>query len=126
MQTVISEISQAFCDLPTSSYRENIDDELDRAVIASLERLMGAGTLTTVNFHLRLACGTDFSQLASNPSGVEKGLRVLFGRGSEEILRAAIFAAFRVFRLVPEREYPTLQNAFAELYRKISVEKEIP
>ena len=107
------------------SQPEYLADNLNKAVVAHLEQRMGASTLKTLNFHLELICGVDLSRLASDPSGVEKGLRVLFGRGAEEIMRASIFAAFRAARLVPQKEYGSLEDAFRELYGKISASQKI-
>jgi hypothetical protein len=104
------------------SYPDHLKDYLNKAISMHLEQRLGASTLKTVNFHLEQICGTDLSRLASNPPAVEKGLQVLFGQGAEEIIRASTFAAFRAVRFVPEKEYDSLQDAFAELFDRISSE----
>ena len=79
---------------------------------------MGVATVDTINFHLKVMVGADLSEVATNPALVEKGLRRLFGRGAHVVIKAAIFAAFRSARLIPDKDYVSLEEAMTEMYRR--------
>lgn len=90
-------------------------EQANSIVSSRLEVVMGSSTFETINFHLRLLVGADLSQVASNPSLVEDGLRTLFGSGAWMLIEAAILAVFRSEHLIPKRDYRSFEEAIEEL-----------
>jgi len=91
------------------------------AVKRRLNTLVGPSILDAINFHLKkLNDGVDLSQVASRPELIEKGLRHFFWEGARILIRESIFAAYREFGLIPDREYITMHDALSELFNKVS------
>lgn len=91
------------------------------AVKRRLNTLVGPSILDAINFHLqKLNDGADLSQVASQPELIEKGLRQFFWEGAKVLIRESIFAAYREFGLIPDREYVSMHDALSELFNKVS------
>jgi hypothetical protein len=84
-------------------------------VLAHLENIMGSGVLESINHHLRILVEADLSQVVSQPTTVEAGLRKLFGVGSKIIIEQCIYAAFRSVGLIPDRDFRGLEDAIKEI-----------
>lgn len=93
---------------------------INAGVSSHLGRVMGIQTVETTNFHLRKVAGVDLSEVATKPRQVESGLRGLFGIGAQVIIEASILAAFRSLRVIPERDFVSLEEAIVELYSRVS------
>ena len=91
---------------------------VNSAVSSHLSSVLGIGALEAVNFHLSRLVNVDLSEVATKPALVESGLRKLFGNGAQIIIKAIILAAFRSARIVPDRDFLSLQDAFVEMYRR--------
>ena len=91
------------------------------AVKRRLTTLIGPSILDAINFHLqKLNNGADLSQIASRPELIEKGLNQFFWEGAKVLIRESILAAYREFGLIPDRQYISLNDAFSELFNKVS------
>ena len=91
------------------------------AIKRHLNTLIGPSILDAINFHLqKLNDGVDLSQVASQPELIEKGLRQFFLEGAKVLIRESIFAAYREFGLIPDREYVSMHDALSELFSKVS------
>ena len=93
---------------------------LNRSIPEYLEKVMGTGILTAVNHRLRMTVNIDFFSTASDPSSVERGLKVMFGRGAFIIIEQCILGAFRSVGLVPDRDFQSIEDAIKEIKRRHS------
>ena len=103
---------------PAPSADEEFVSWVSTAVSSHIGSVMGIGTVDTINFHLRKIADADLSDVATKPALVENGLRKLFGRGAQVVIKAVIFAAFRSARLVPDRDFASLEEAMIELFKR--------
>ena len=103
---------------PAPSADEEFVSWVNNAVSSHVGTVIGPGTIDTINFHLKKLVGVDFSEVATKPALVEDGLRQLFGRGASVVIKAAIFAAFRSARLIPDRDFTSLEEAIIEMYKR--------
>jgi hypothetical protein len=92
--------------------------EINTTVLVHLEEILGRGVLASVNYHLKILVNADFSQVASQPSAVEAGLRKLFGVGAKIIIQQCMLAVFRSKGLVPDRDFTSLQEAIGEMRKR--------
>lgn len=118
MVTPIEDSGTRQLGTPALNANEEFVIWVNNAVSSHIGTVIGPGTIDTINFHLRKLVGTDFSEVATKPGQVEDGLRQLFGRGAAVVIKAAIFAAFRSARLVPDRDFTSLEEAITEMYRR--------
>lgn len=101
---------------------QNVDEEfafwVNSGVSSHLSSVIGIVALEAINFHLSKLVNVDLSEVATKPALVESGLRKLFGNGAQIIIKAIILAAFRSARIVPDRDFLSLQDAFVEMYSR--------
>jgi hypothetical protein len=114
----IEDTGESRLGTPASTADEQFVSWVNNAVSSHVASIMGVATVDTINFHLKVMVGADLSEVATNPALVEKGLRRLFGRGANVVIKAAIFAAFRSARLIPDKDYVSLEEAMTEMYRR--------
>lgn len=103
---------------PAPSVDEEFVSWVNSAVSSHIGSVMGVATVDTINFHLRKISEVELSDVATKPMLVENGLRKLFGRGAQVVIKAVIFAAFRSARLVPDRDFVSLEEAMIELFKR--------
>ena len=99
-------------------------EQVNIAVLAHLEEILGKGVLASVNYHLKILVNVDISELVSQPSTVEKGLRKLFGVGAKVIIQQCMLAAYRSNGLVPDRDFNSLEEAIGEMRKRTILQHE--
>jgi hypothetical protein len=92
--------------------------QVNTTVLAHLEVIMGKGVLASVNYHLKILVNVDISEVVSQPSAVETGLRKLFGVGAKVITQQCVLALFRSKGLVPDRDFNSLEEAIGEIRKR--------